>query len=177
VRASQSPGPVLRELGKLSPRELAKSLAALQRITEQPIARVAPDPTTLRDVAVKLSAVGQSTPDYWRTALDYIRWASVGMSPNAPPPGSPASQFNGNTVITNDIFSGTTVALDGASLQNAIFDHCRVIFKGNPSRLQNVTFINCVFEFPVTDQPPAPLRQMGEQLLAEGIQHAVVSIL
>jgi hypothetical protein len=43
VRASQSPGPVLKELGKLGQKDFAKSLAALQKITEQSVGIVAPD--------------------------------------------------------------------------------------------------------------------------------------
>ena len=178
LRAAQSKK-ALQEIAKLKPEQFSSALPAIRAITEQPVAAVALEPTTLREVAVKLSMVNQTTPAYWITALNYIQWASSGMSSEsgAPPSGTRPMQFDEGKFLLGNSFSGLAVILDGAHLQDDIFDHCRVIFTGKPTRLQNVTFINCVFEFPITDSPSAPLKVMGEQLLADGIQRAVVSLL
>ena len=69
------------------------------------------------------------------------------------------------------------VLLDQVDIQDGEFDNCRIIFTGKPSMLKRIVFVNCVFEFPVTDQPPAPLRRITEQLLAGGIDHARIESL
>lgn len=180
LRAAQLPKKVLQEIANLKPEQFSGALPALQKITEQPVATVAPEPATLNEVAVKLSTVGETTPDYWITTLRFIEWASAGMSPNAPQPGEPNFVFKGSVGSLQQAFGiirGKIVVLDNVDFQDGVFDSCRIIFSGTPSVLKNIRFVNCVFEFPVTNYPPAPLKQMSEQLLAEGIQRAVVSLL
>jgi len=83
----------------LQPKQFSNALPALQRVTAHPVAAVAPEPATLSEVAVKLQFVNETVPDYWRTALNYIWWASAGMSPNAPPRANPTLRFPGSEQI------------------------------------------------------------------------------
>lgn len=177
LRVSQSPGPVLKELGNLSQPAFAKSLPTLQKITTQPVAAVAPSPDTLREVAVKLHQTDSATPDYWGTTLQFIRWASAAMSPNTPGPNAPRIELHNSTIQGNAMaLNERVIVLDGTTLSGVVIERSRIIFSGAQSTLRNVAFIDCVFEFPVTNEPPAPLKQFSEQLLAAGMERAVINI-
>ena len=177
IRASQSPSKVLQEVAKFQARQFSDALPAIQAITEHPVITVSPELVTLQEVAIKLSRVNEATPNYWSVTLGYIQWASAGMSPSAPPPGQPNFIISKSAEFSFGTVRDRIILLDEAGIRDTVFENCRIIFTGKPSVLKNITFINCVFEFPITNQPPLPLKQMGEQLLAEGIHHAVISLL
>ena|SRR5438552_6202768 len=40
------------------------------------------------------------------------------------------------------------VKLDGSYYKNAIFENMRIIYRGGLLTLENVTFVNCVFDLP-----------------------------
>jgi hypothetical protein len=109
--------------------------------------------------------------------------APVGVCPpSAPPPGGLSISL---TRVTVDMpleklmgpMNGRTVTLDGAKIRDGTFENCRIIFKGEPTVLIRITFINCVFEFPAIDQPPPPLKRMSRQLLAQNMQHVLIESL
>jgi len=179
LRASQSPGPVLKEISKLSQKEFARSLPALRKIEQQPVTEVKPSPELLRDVAQRLLNTDKSEPDYWPAVLRFIAFASAGLSPDVPPPGKPNIVL-GHVTSTGNIFgivSHQTVLLDGVSLVDEHFDHSRIIFTENPSQLRNVTFTDCVFEMPVLDNPNPYLQRVGRTLLASDLHSAVITSL
>jgi hypothetical protein len=175
--ADKSPRRAFEALGTLQPKQLSDALPALQRITEQPVAEVAPQPAALREVAVNLRLVNEGSPNYWSIVLGFIRWASNGMSPDAPPPGSPNLELHRFGARPFGAIRNKIVVLDEVDIQDGEFDNCRIIFTGKPSVLKRIMFVNCVFEFPITDQPSVPLKRISEQLLAGGIEHALVESL
>ena len=172
LRAAQSPQKVLQELGALQPRQLSKALSALQKITDQSASAVAPQPSTLRDVAGKLQLVNEATPDYWTTVQRFIRFASAGLSPDVPPPGTQTNLRISNNVgaIALGVQKNCVVELDGGDVGPVRFENCRVRFTQNPVRFLNVTFVNCVFEMPDTASPSPYLKRASQILLASDLR-------
>jgi hypothetical protein len=154
LRASQSPAPVLKEISGLAPKEFARSLPALRRVGEQPVSAVRPAPAELHAVAQKLLQTNETTPNYWPTVLQFIKFASAGLSPDVPPPGQPNLSLHDVSIIGANVFgpiSHKIVLLDGGKLVDQHFDHSRIIFTNNPIKMSNVTFVDCVFEMPISD--------------------------
>jgi hypothetical protein len=177
MRAAQTPSKVLKEIGALNPPQLAKNLSALQTVSQQPLGKVNSSPALLKDVATNLSLVNENTEGYWPAVLHFIQFASGQFAPNAPPPGGPSESVI-NSGFVNTFPGGTNhviVKLDGAYLKNLTFVDSRIIFTNNPSALDNVRFVNCVFEFPDVVDPAPSLKSASKDLLASGIQSAIVS--
>lgn len=164
IRAPQDPQKVLQELGALQPKQLSGALLALQRITEKPITEFAPQPSTLRDVAAKLKLVNEATPDYWPTVLRFIQFASAGLSPNVPPPGT-AATITIVGFVTLPEFKNCVAVLDGGDVGPTRFENRRVRFTQDPVHFLNVTFVNCVFEMPDTASPRPYLKRASQILL------------
>ncbi len=175
-RAAEVPHQVLQELGALQPKQFSAALPALQKITEQPFATVAPQPATLREVADKLKLVNEATPDYWSTVLQFIRFASAGLSPNVPPPGTAANvTLSHNTGSPGPLgFKNCVAELDGGDVGPARFENCRVRFTQNPVRFLDVSFVNCVFEMPETTTPTPYLKRASQLLLASNLQNVSI---
>jgi hypothetical protein len=175
LRASQSPKAVLKQINELDPKTFAKALPALRKVAEQPVSEVAPNEATLHQIATQLRNTSETTPDYWSTVLRFIQFATAGFSPNAPPPGPPQSVLsnvfaNGPTALVLRTYSNEVVLLEGGELWNARFENCRIIFTQNPVRMHNFTFINCVFEMPITDTPSPYLKSASQLLLASNLR-------
>lgn len=107
-------------------------------------------------IAQRLAHTDEGTPDYWPTAVQFIRFASSKFNPDVPPPGKPTVVFAHNIGFG---FSGTyknrVVLLDGGDLgPNVRFENSRIILTENPMRMRGVQFVNCVFELP--DGPTNP---------------------
>jgi hypothetical protein len=163
LRASQVPAKVLTEISKLDTPRLAKSLPALQTISEQPIGRVKPSPTILKDVVYKLRNVDQSADDYWPALLKFLQFASAGLSPEV---STPRHRFNiSQLTASGDIVDSTITLSDGVRLKDVRFINCRVIFTANPVEMENVQFINSVFEFPTSVPPSQYIKKAAHLLL------------
>jgi hypothetical protein len=179
LRAPQSPGPVLKELSNLDQKTFSESLLALRKVTEQPVADVQPTQPTLQQIALKLRQTNESSPDYWPTVLQFIQFASAGLSPNAPPPGKPQSSFSHNIGLGTKLhLVEQIVLLDGGDLgYDVTFERCRIIFTEKPVHMRGVKFIDCVFEIPATDVPSPYIRHVGTELLASNLQSVSMTIL
>jgi hypothetical protein len=169
LRASTAPTEVLKELTSLPPPQFVKSLPVLRKIAEQPASSVKLVPEVLRAIAEKLRNTDPSAPEYWPTVLEFLRFASAGVSSDVPPEGS--APFNWGMMDSVLDFGGKTfehltVLLDNVSIANARFDRCRIIFTQNRVEIRNVQFINCVFDVPVTDMPSPIVQQASKELLA-----------
>jgi hypothetical protein len=70
---------------------------------------------------------------------------------------------------------GKVVLLDGGELVNTRFENSRIIFTQDPVHLKNVTFVDCVFEMPITDTPSEPLKRESQQLLASDLRSVSLS--
>ena len=169
LQAVQYPKKILQELATLDKDAFAKNLPALRKVAEQSPKDLAISGGTLREVAQKLDSVDESTPGYWPTALQFLRFASAGNSSGVPPPGIPNL-----TIRQSRLSLGTVrdriVLLDGGELENTRFEHSRIIFTNDPVKLNGVIFVDCVFEVPVTDNPSPFLKKASRQLLASNLQ-------
>ena len=167
--ATLAPAKVLNEIKSLDQKTFAKNLPALRQVIDQPVSEVAPPPATLQAVAGKLRLVNERTEDYWPTALRFIEFATSGLSPDVPPPGPP------NLILSDvmmdprnpNVFTQRRVLLDQGSFRGLRFENCRIIFSMNAVHLQNVLFVNCVFEFPKVETLNAYLMQAGRELLKQ----------
>lgn len=129
---------------------------------------------TVTEIANRLQRTPSDSADYWRTVLRFIQVASnTANAGNVPPPGSPV-----NITFANNVISGAVVRMptnhlvlkfDGGEVTDFTFTNSRIIFTGDPVRLRNVKFINCVFEMPDLDMPVPSLKKAAEQLLASDL--------
>lgn len=168
---------VLKNSTSLSPEEFKKSLSklnhALQTVAET---NIAVPQQTLSEIALKLRAVQESSPDYWPTVLRFIQFASGSLVPSAdvPPPDARFAQMSNITCRgTAHCVSANhcAVILDGGDIPNSIFDHCRIRFTNNPVGLAGTHFIDCVFEMPTNITQPTPyLKRSAKALLASNLR-------
>jgi hypothetical protein len=172
LRAFQSPEAVLHEINGLEPATFNRALQALRTAVQKPIEANKISQPLLLGIAGKLSKTNPSTPGYWPTVLEFLQFASAGLAPaNVPPSGStPAVKSSSGLRMNYDTFAGVTVLLDGGSLSNSRFDSCRVIFTSTPVTMKNVTFVNSVFEFPVSSAPSPYIQQASKLLLASDLK-------
>ena len=179
LRAPQSPRPVFTELANLDQKTFAKSLPALKEVSEHSIQTVQPTASTVENVIGKLRKTEEYSPDYWPALLQFIQFASTGLSLNAPSPGKPQSSLSGNTGFGDTVrLVNQIVLLDGGDLGNEVtFERCRIMFTENPVHMKGVKFIDCVFEIPVTDAPSPYIKQVGTQLLASNLQSVSMTVL
>ncbi len=163
--ASQFPEKTFRSLTDLDPKSFGVTLPALRKVSEQPPSEVKATPPMLREVAEKLRDTDQHTPEYWPTVFQFINFASAsGSPPDVPPPGEPNAAISKSRVSIN--MEKKIVLFDGSDIFNSVFKNCRITFTENPTRFENVTFVDCVFEIPVKDVPNQYLRRVSEDLLA-----------
>jgi hypothetical protein len=177
LQASQVPKKILQELATLAPKQFTKNLPALRKVAEQPPAGVAPSAALLREVAQKLRSTDESSQDYWPTVLQFIQFASAGLSPDVPPPGPPTV-----TIANNHGFGEIlppilhqVVLLDGGDLGPAHFYNSRIKFTEHAVRMKDVIFTDCVFEMPISASPNEYLRNATRVLLASDLKSATIS--
>lgn len=177
LEASQAPAKVLKELASLDTKHLAQNLPALRKVSEQPISEVSPPPMVLQQVVVRLQHVSESTEDYWPTLLRFIQFASRGLASRAPAPGSVPAMWLDNVSVNgvNVVGPGSIVELRGGKLQNTTFTDSLIIFTTTPTKLINVRFVGCAFEFPDLDEPSPSVKDYSRELLASGIQSATIT--
>jgi len=165
---------VLKELSSLDPAEFAQNLPVLKKITEQLTEQTIASPETLQRVASNFLQTQSNVPGYWPSALRFLQYASLQASPGVPPPGAPRLIFSHNINLSLSPIENTVVKLDGGSITNITFRNSRIIFTEDMVQMKNVTFINCVFELPISDQPTPYIQRAARVLLAENLQDAVI---
>lgn len=178
--ALESPGKVFQEIAALDPKAFAINLPALRTVAERPSAEVNPSQSLLHNVAVKLGNTSEASPEYWPTALQFVHFGTSALSPDAPPPGPPWylyltggewNTFQGN-YEKQAFFIG-----DGPTIfRDSVFVKCRIVIGPNVVlQLKNVTFVDCVFDFPTNGEATPVVRQIAKSLLAMGLSRVWVS--
>lgn len=168
--ASKNPDAVLREIKSLPLAEFASVLPALRDVSEQSAQRINATAATLEDITQKLRHTDEHTADYWPAVLQFLQFASAGLAADVPaskphPDLKSSGHISGGFVLKNLV-----VELDGGSLNGATFENCRVIFTDTPVQMSNVTFVNSVFELPVSNSPPPFLQKATKVLLASDLK-------
>jgi len=154
--------------------EIQANLPQLRKVVE--IAKqqkIAVPISTIHDVQQRLLEVKQNAPDYWPAVLQFLQFASNGLAPsNIPPPSSEAQ--SSQIVVDHTTFRNMIVLLDGGMLDKDVFNHCRIIFTNTPVKMRDVTFIDCVFEFPISSEPSPYIQQAGTLLLASNLTNVSI---
>jgi hypothetical protein len=114
----------------------------------------------------------QSTtaPEYWPTAFKLITLTSQSMFARL-------ANFEAKKNIVENS-SGLNLIRSDAELRGNVSDSTfqDSIVKFDPNvRLKNVTFINCIFLFPVTQTPSEPLQKIGARLLAADLKEVKIT--
>jgi hypothetical protein len=168
---------ILTRSSSISQDEFNKSLPSLRNAIQVAAqARGVVPNETLQQIAQKLGRTPESSPDYWPTVLQFIQFASGSFvtSTDVPPPDARFSQMSNVTCSRSaHCFSGShcAVVLDGGSIPNSIFDHCRIRFTNNPIGLAGTRFIDCIFEMPTNITQPTPyLKRSAKTLLASNLR-------
>jgi len=172
---------VLKRNSSVNQDEFNKSLPALREAVEVATQTKAIVPNeTLQQIAQKLRQASESSPDYWPTVLQFIQFASAGLSPDVPPPGKPNLELHSTAIRGRNIFGtikNRIVLLDGGELVDQRFENSRIIFTEQPVRMQNVEFVNCVFEMPSVESPIPYLKQVSQELLASNLNSVRIKAL
>ncbi len=170
INATQYPQQVLNEIQRLPLSEFEMNLPALRKVIQQPPDKTTANVKELRTIADKLLKTKENTPDYWPTTLQFISFASANLSVDVPSPGEPnltlTDVTDKNLNRTFGTISHKIVRLDGGSLEDGTFENCRIIFTNHLSKIRNVAFINCVFEFPTQTDPSDFLKVTSHKMLA-----------
>ncbi len=171
LTAMESPSKALDEIKNLKGKAFTNALPALSLVTEQPILEVKPDDSTLHQIAQKLYSADESVPDYWKTVLRFITFVGSRANPNVPPPGPPTSIFSNNNGFGVHIppIKNQVVLLDGGDLGPIRFEHCRIIFTKHPVQMNNVDFVDCVFELPDSSSPNEYIKRVTKELLVSNL--------
>jgi len=195
LQAAQIPGKVLKELVNLPPKKFALNLPALRKVAEQPIKEVQAEPVALTEITKRLRSTDQASQEYWPTVLQFLSFAStVKSDPRVPPRSAPAISIYELFKRPSNIPPGSawarklppmseTVYLfdsvpEDTVVRNFHFVRCRIIFTSTPIPMENVTFEDCVFDFPGTEVPNNYLQRAGEALLANtNIQNVTITAL
>jgi len=166
------PGKTFQEINTLDRKDFARALLQLSGLLLKPQAHENVAPAVLRGIAQKLQNTDPTVPDYWPTALRFIQFATSGLSPDVPPPGSPVYLRVGAGAFDLSVHvSHVVVKLDGGgSLKDSTFSNSRIIFTDRPVGLKNVTFINCVFEMPDLKEPNLYLEKATQTILASDLK-------
>jgi hypothetical protein len=171
-----------KQIASLGQKAFTKALPALRQVMGKPISETKPDPNLLQQISQKLRQTDESAPEYWPALLQFLQFASaIFAPPDVPPPGPPDFIFRRNiNRASGPLFSPfekRIVLLDGGELANEKFIKCRVMFTQNAVRLRNITFINCVFEMPVTSTPTPFLKDASRTLLASDLKAVSIPML
>jgi hypothetical protein len=177
LRASKDPKGVLGELAGMAQRDFSRNLPALKAVLQQPVADAQATPAILHAVASKLQTTDDRSVGFWEVTLRFIQFASSATSIDVPPPGTkPNVRIGKNQGFTPlGPFEHCVADLDGGDIGPARFESCRIRFTQNPVSFQNVTFVNCLFEMPESDNPSPYLRAVSHILLASNLKDASFS--
>jgi len=172
---------VLKNSTSLSREEFKKALPRLNSAMQELTNVKATIPAqTASGIAEKLRSTPESSPDYWPTVLRFIQLASASVVRPAdlPSPDAPYSEMHNFTCSGFAHCmeaSGRNILLDGGSIPNSTFDHCRIKFTNNPVNLKGTRFIDCIFEMPASEVPSPYLKKSAQTLLASNLSQVTFS--
>jgi hypothetical protein len=176
VWSAAASGPeVLSELAQMAPEEFAQNLPALRKAAEHTLANAALSPATLLELSGKLKATDSSAPDYWPTVLQFIQFASRGVNPTVQAGLRRIAIGNNGGFPRFGTIADGEVTLDGGELGRTRFEKSKIIFTEHEVKMRDVSFEDCVFEFPSTELPNPYLRSLGHAILEAGIKNVVIS--
>ncbi len=165
LQAAMSARKVINDVARLDNSAFATRLPSLREAVDQSPGAVDPTPDVLRTIAQKLERTTPTAAAYWPTVLRFIQFWSEASASDVPAPGTKPTieiQDSQLPLVTNH----QVILLDGGELFNSRISNSRIIFTSKPIVVRNNTFVNCVFEFPITTTPNEFLQKASKQLLA-----------
>jgi hypothetical protein len=125
----------------------------------------------LKEIKTSLAGAKRDTPNFWPVSFQIIELLSKATAEiRNPGKESVVDNVSGPGIE----FGKGQVMLLKNRIANLTF-HDSVIRFDPTVKLTNVTFIDCVFIFPLTQNPPKPLQEIGNALLASDLSHAVIN--
>lgn len=139
-----------------------------------------PDRATLQAISQKLGVVDPRMAQYWPTVgamITYQSWLATGRKINLtaiPQLKRCATLAGPGTLRGSHIdmadgsgkFQGCVVTIDGVNLIDSTIENTIIVFRGEPTKLQNVHFVNCLFFLTLTNTPSKPAQTVARTLLA-----------
>jgi hypothetical protein len=158
-------------------------LDIVNRLLQEEKASREPAPQEFFDSAAQKYKELKKSPELIEAVWDgTIKLAEYRSATTSTPPGiklsiGELSQRGGFRYLKDSLLSGPNAmvmagengfVLDGFWLDNVVFENARIIYKGRPTILHNVRFVNCQFE--VTKSP------QSERLLEAAIKEQPVDV-
>jgi len=160
----------INEALKLIPTQIA--VAKFSSVSPQELKQHKDELASARN---SLRSVPRNVPNFWPTTFQVITLLSQATSN----PTTQNEQKEGvmDNVVSNSPNGVSPVTNSRVVLKNSVagITFINSIVRFDPSvRLANDTFINCVFIFPSEANPPTNLQQIGSELLAADLSHAII---
>jgi hypothetical protein len=180
AEATSSPATALSQLGEVPQNVFMVAFPALRTISEHSVNEVKPTSAVLHSVAGKLKNTPESAQDYWPTVLQFAHFATSALNPDVPAADSPRfieDHGQGNTFTFHGTLEKKVIFIAGSTnIRDSVLVKCRIILAPNATlRIQNITFIDCVFDFPPDGERAPAIQQIARSLLASGFTRAWVS--
>jgi hypothetical protein len=144
------------------------------RYSTLPAAELKAHVDELKKLKNTLAQTPSNTPGYWPTSFEVIKLVSLATS---------YIKFtNSESIIENNAGLYMNGGLNGAGdvkvlkgrISDSLFEN--VVIRFDPTvQLQNVTFRNCVFIIPSSQNPSNSLQQIGKTLLASDLSKVTIN--
>jgi hypothetical protein len=129
----------------------------------------------LASVRATLASAPKSEPNFWPTTFQLLTLLSQATS--NPTVQNEQKETVLDTVVSNPPGGVAPITNSRVVLKNLVagltFTNSIIRFDSSV-RLANDTFIDCVFIFPSEANPPNNLQQIGSELLAADLSHAII---
>jgi hypothetical protein len=169
----------LDEISRLDPKAFGLALPQL-REAMRAAGSASVSPATIATIGAELRQTGESTPDYWPTAVGFLQFASSHLAPSVLPAGQAPRRLS--DILAVGIMrgireTGKTILFDGGDLGNGEFIRCRIVFTARPVHMLNVQFKDCAFDFSPDAAPNPYLQEVIRALLASNLQSVSIASL
>jgi hypothetical protein len=162
-------------------RNLSKVAEAAREAQQDGVLETIANLSEIQTKVASLPLTQESSPAFW-SLINYASFVreKTSVFPNAAVVSATTCNLinigNGggprnSIVITLDgvKLRGCALTLDGLSLKNSTISNAVVRYFGGALRLDNVRFVNCVFEAVVTVKTTQPAQSLARQILAKNI--------
>jgi hypothetical protein len=124
----------------------------------------------LRDIKDELAGAHQDTPDFWQASFQVLNLLSKAKFPGV-------VMVGGGIVLRgtdHQYFDRVGPVLLQGLTSDSTFSNTVIEFDST-TKLRNVTFTNCIFVFPSVSNPPKPLQEIGNALLASDLSRLTIT--
>lgn len=168
VAQADAPARIIAGVLKRTPHtrdEMSDALGAASTILRtSKIGKVKPSPAGLRDLSLEIQHSQEQYPDLpivWQTTGQFINYKSAALLPAALEQtlasargvdcggGGRIQSYRGGVLVEKCILD----LENGIGAENVVFVNCFIRFKGGPIPIKHMEFLNCIFQFEITNIP------------------------